>query len=255
MQVQDIELSIEIAAPPEVVFKYFSDPRLYRTWMGETSYIEPHPGGTLSVAFGAGPPALGEILEWKLNERIVFNWGHGDPATRGTEGTSHVTISLKPTADGTLVTLRHSGLPNEMARQGTAGGWRYYLSQLSSVTWTTKMDGKLEALIDAYVRAWGEDDYSRRAATLAECFAERGELQDKFTTLHGRDSLNAHISTVKPMMPGMQLRRNGAAQQCHSHVRFPWRIEAADGSSFATGTNFCELDAAGLLKSVVGFWD
>lgn len=254
-QAQDIELSIEIAAPAEVVFKYFSDPRLYRRWMGEASNIEPRLGGKLSVVFGGGPPALGEILEWKLNERVVFSWGHGDPPKTGSEDISRVTISLRPTSDGTLVTLRHSGLPDEMVRQGTAGGWRYYLSQLSSVTWAAKMDGKLDGLIDGYVRAWVEDDFSRRVAVLGECFADQGTLQDKYTTLTGRDSLNAHIATVKQMMPGMRLRRNGPAEQCHSYVRFPWRIEAADGSSFATGTNFCELDGAGRMKSVVGFWD
>jgi len=243
-----IELKIEIAAPPEIVFRYFSDPQRYRSWMGEASSIDPKRGGTLTVVFGGGPTATGEILEWVPNERVVFNWGHGGLDL------SQVTISLQRRERGTLVTLRHTGLRSEMERAGTAGGWRYYLSQLSLVTWSEKLKSGLDNLVDTYVQSWNEDDFAKRAKLLSESLAENASLADKYVRISGRDTINMHISTVRPMMPGIRLERSGPVQQCHGFAQFGWKAVTLNGEVFATGTDFCEFDENGRIRSLVGFW-
>ncbi|MBI1825742.1 MAG: SRPBCC domain-containing protein [Planctomycetes bacterium] len=243
-----IELKIEIAAPPEIVFKYFSDPQRYRAWMGDASTIDPKRGGTLTVAFGGGPTAKGEILEWISNEYIVFSWGHG-----GADA-SQVAITLERHERGTLVVLRHSGIRSEAERQGTAGGWRYYLSQLSSVTWSEKLKGRLDNLVDTYMQAWNEDDDARRTKLLSECVADAAWLSDKYIRVCGSGMINAHISTVRPMMQGVRLERNGPIQQCHGFAQFGWKAVMPDGKTFATGIDFCEFDEDGRIRNLVGFW-
>lgn len=248
-----IELSIDIAAIPEVVFKYFSDAKQFRAWMGEASSIDPRSGGAISVAYGPGPTARGQILEWIANQKIVFSWGHGEVPNPA--ATSQVTITLTPSPSGTLLRLCHSGLTSDIERAGTASGWRYYLAQLSLVSWQDKLHGTLERIVDTYIRAWNENDFNTRAALLAECWAPDGSMQDKFTSLKGRDTLNAHIAAVKPMMPGMSLERAGAIEQCHGFAWFPWKIMTPAGEAFARGVDFCELDSTGKVARLVGFWN
>ncbi len=40
-----VTATTRIAAPPEVVFPYFTDPALIVTWMGDRADLDPQPGG------------------------------------------------------------------------------------------------------------------------------------------------------------------------------------------------------------------
>jgi uncharacterized protein YndB with AHSA1/START domain len=74
--------------------------------------------------------ASGSFVELEPYRRIVFTWGwenEGDPVP---PGSSPVEIDLAPDADGTLLTLTHSGLPAP-AREPHRGGWEHYLARLS----------------------------------------------------------------------------------------------------------------------------
>ena len=55
-----ISTSVRIAAPPEVVFPYFTDPQLMVTWIGERADLDARPGGTFAVDFG-GAAARGSL--------------------------------------------------------------------------------------------------------------------------------------------------------------------------------------------------
>jgi uncharacterized protein YndB with AHSA1/START domain len=46
-----ISTSVRIAAPPEVVFPYFTDPKLMVTWIGERVDLDARPGGTFALDF------------------------------------------------------------------------------------------------------------------------------------------------------------------------------------------------------------
>jgi uncharacterized protein YndB with AHSA1/START domain len=63
--------------------------------------------------------------------RIVFTWGwEGNPDLP--PGSSIVEVTLVD-GEGTIVRLRHSGLPDENWRQMHVGGWRRYLERLAVV--------------------------------------------------------------------------------------------------------------------------
>jgi hypothetical protein len=59
---------------------------------------------------------------------LYLGWeGNGDLPP----GSSTVEITLVPDGDGTLVRLRHTGLPSEESRALHAAGWSHYLGRLS----------------------------------------------------------------------------------------------------------------------------
>ena len=70
-----LEVSVHIAATPETVFPYFTDPARYVLWMGIRAELEPHPGGIYRVTMSDGVQASGEFLEVHPPHRLVFSWG------------------------------------------------------------------------------------------------------------------------------------------------------------------------------------
>ena len=128
-----IELERRIAAPPETVFAYFTDPVRYRLWQGVAVELDPRPGGIFRVRMNdEGWIARGEYVEVEPPKRVVFTWGwEGVDALA--PGESTVEVSLEPDREGTIVRLRHSGLPNESACQLHNYGWGVGLDALVEV--------------------------------------------------------------------------------------------------------------------------
>jgi uncharacterized protein YndB with AHSA1/START domain len=54
---------VRIAAPPEVVFPYFTDPARMVDWMGVSALLDPRPGGTFRVEPNGRDVVLGEYIE------------------------------------------------------------------------------------------------------------------------------------------------------------------------------------------------
>lgn len=250
-----IELTVRISARCETVFRFFSDPERYQSWMGQQSTIEPKLGGILTVSFGPGPTASGRIVEMVENERIVFSWGHEEGAGRVPPESTRVTITLTPTEEGTLVRLRHDGLPTEEQRTGHKRGWAYYLSSLAHLSACDRMVGQLDSILEAYIGAWNETDPTVRGSLLEQCWAREGVFRDRYGFVEGRDALSDYIGGVQMMMSGAKLQVAGVSAQTHFYVRHPWKSVNADGDVLARGTNFLQLDLDGRIASVVGFWD
>ena len=106
-----ITASVRIAAPPDVVFPYFTDPALAVKWIADAAYLDARPGGTFSLSV-RGNPARGEYVEVDPPHRVVFTWGiegSGDLPP----GSSTVEVVLQPDGDETVVTLTHRDLPTE----------------------------------------------------------------------------------------------------------------------------------------------
>jgi len=57
-----LEVSVHIAAPPETVFPYFTDPARYVQWMGGDAMLDPVPGGEYRVGMRGGVRAAGVFL-------------------------------------------------------------------------------------------------------------------------------------------------------------------------------------------------
>lgn len=58
-----LEVSVHIAARPETVFAYFTDPDRYVRWMGSDVTAEPVPGGAYRVHIRDGVATSGEFVE------------------------------------------------------------------------------------------------------------------------------------------------------------------------------------------------
>ena len=125
-----VELSIWIAAPPEAVFPFLTEPEKLVQWIGLVAELEPRPGGLFRVDMNRRTIVRGQYLEVQPPGRVVFTWGHED-GTLLPAGSSTVEIMLTPEGGGTRVRLRHSGLP-ESEQQAHRFGWTHYLARLKT---------------------------------------------------------------------------------------------------------------------------
>ena len=105
-----VEREIFIAASPETVFRFFVEPAFMALWFGQQHRLDPRPGGIFRVEVSAGNFARGTYTEVIPHRRIAFTWGR-EGRTDLLPGRSLVEIELVPKEGGTLLRLRHSGLP------------------------------------------------------------------------------------------------------------------------------------------------
>ena len=124
-----IEREVHIAARPETVFGYFTDPERMRRWMGRTITLDPRPGGVLRIDYNGEDIVSGAFVEVDPPRRVVFTWGWEAPGDPVPPGASTVEVDLLADGDGTLVRLRHVGLPAESV-EGHAVGWDQFLPSL-----------------------------------------------------------------------------------------------------------------------------
>ncbi len=101
--------SVRIAAPPDVVFPYFTDQALATKWIAERADLDPRPGGVFAVDV-QGNPARGTFIEVDPPHRVVFTWGVEGEAGMP-PGSTTVEVVLAADGDDTVVTLTHHDLP------------------------------------------------------------------------------------------------------------------------------------------------
>jgi uncharacterized protein YndB with AHSA1/START domain len=128
---------VEIAAPPERVFKALVDPAQLMTWWNsdecKTEYFEMDARRGGKWRFGTRKSTLdvngvnqffchGEVLEYDPPRILAYTWianWHDDKERRTT-----VRWELSPAGKGTKVRVTHSGLAQEnVARKDYSGGW------------------------------------------------------------------------------------------------------------------------------------
>lgn len=106
----------------------------------------------------------------------------------------------------------------------------------------------------AYIDAWNEPDAAARQNILGGCWADDAVYVDPNVELKGRDALAEHISSVQAGRPGARLEMMSGIDLHHNVVRFLWRLVRADGSAGDVSIDFGEVDAAGKLTKIVGFF-
>lgn len=127
-----LERTIHIAARPEIIFSFFTDPAKMVRWMGTLCSLDPRPGGLFRVVINDQLIHRGQYVEVTPYSRVVYTWGQEGENSPLPPGGSTVEISLTPDADGTILHLRHSGLPVE--HEGTNMGWTHYLGRLTDLS-------------------------------------------------------------------------------------------------------------------------
>jgi uncharacterized protein YndB with AHSA1/START domain len=129
-ETEAIEREVRIAARPEVVFGFFTEPAKMMLWKGSDVALDPRPGGIYRAVINQQAIARGEYLEVQPFSRIVFTWGWENSPLP--PGSTTVEVTLTPDGDGTIVRLRHTGLSGEAVLEHTQG-WDHYLPRLQAV--------------------------------------------------------------------------------------------------------------------------
>jgi uncharacterized protein YndB with AHSA1/START domain len=139
---------IQIAAPPERVFKALTDERELIRWFTDPACpvnswtMDARQGGQYRYTTEKGSVVIngidefechGEILEIDPPRLLVYTWygnWHQNKSLR-----TVVRWELTPNAGGTQVKVTHSGLAHEeAARKDYSGGWIGVLDQLKKFT-------------------------------------------------------------------------------------------------------------------------
>lgn len=122
-----IEQTIRIAARPETVWEFWTDPDRLCEWWGIEAETVLRTGGLFRVVMESGPVMRGEFLELEAPRHLkfTFGWEGGAPAGPMPPGSTEVDVTLVPDDDGTVLTLRHR-LPVAHA-DDHARGWAHYV--------------------------------------------------------------------------------------------------------------------------------
>ncbi len=128
---QTVETEVRIAASPETVYAFFTDPEKMARWMGIEITLDPVPGGIFRVDITGANKASGHYVELTPHSRIVFTWGwEGDAAIP--PGSTTVEVSLIPDGDGTVLRLVHKDLSTPESRERHSEGWDHYMTRLAA---------------------------------------------------------------------------------------------------------------------------
>jgi uncharacterized protein YndB with AHSA1/START domain len=122
--------SVRIAASPDVVFPYFTDPALLTKWLADTAELDARPGGIFAISIRSGPQARGTFVEVDAPHRVVFTWGVPGESSLPAGG-STVEVVLESDGDDTIVTLTHRDLTERWA-ESHIEGWTRFLGELAS---------------------------------------------------------------------------------------------------------------------------
>lgn len=127
-----LEIVRVLPAPPDEVFRAWTDPAELRHWMSPVGEVEaevdPRPGGLLRIVMvgeGRRIEHTGEYLEVRSPSLLSFTWRS---EYTGEEPTL-VTVRLEPHPEGTRLRLTHEGLP-AAARTSHGQGWGAILDRL-----------------------------------------------------------------------------------------------------------------------------
>ena len=71
----EITREIYIAAPPQTVYAYFTDPVKALRWKGQDATLDPRPSGVYRLILGEGNIVRGEYVRLTPYSQIVFTWG------------------------------------------------------------------------------------------------------------------------------------------------------------------------------------
>jgi uncharacterized protein YndB with AHSA1/START domain len=118
------------------VFRFLVEPELMARWIGRALFVAATDGGLfgLQFSFGDGHTAVGVFNEVRPPRKLAFSFGWEGSHTVP-PGASHVEIELQPHADGTLLRLKHTGLPDQTDQrfgpERHAERWSYYLHRLA----------------------------------------------------------------------------------------------------------------------------
>ena len=128
--VDAVEVEVRIAASPETVFDFFTEPGLMVQWMGRTAELDPRPGGGFRTEINDEAIASGSYVAVERPDRVVFTWGWNSEDSLTPAGSTTVEVLLGADGDGTRLRLIHRDLPSAESAGKHDHGWRHYTERL-----------------------------------------------------------------------------------------------------------------------------
>lgn len=244
-----LDRTIHIAAPPALVFSFFTDDARWAAWWGSGSRIDARLGGQILIRYPGAVEATGEILEIAAPSRLVFTYGYvsGQPIP---PGASRVTIALAPERGGTRLDLRHE-FADAAVRDQHVQGWRYQLSLFANVV-LDLLHADAASTVDAWFAAWAEPDAAARRRALETIASPDVAFRDRYSLVDGVADLDAHIGAAQRFMPGVRVTRSGDVRHCQGTVVAPWTATNPAGAALHQGLNVFTLGADGKIGAVTG---
>lgn len=126
-----LHLTRVLAAPPERVWRAFTDPAALAAWFwpqrfATTAETDLRVGGRYRIdGPGAGMAVGGKYVSVEPPSRLVFTWRWD-----GEVDETLVTLHLVPAGNGTELTLTHEGFTDDPTRDNHAKGWSDCLDRL-----------------------------------------------------------------------------------------------------------------------------
>jgi uncharacterized protein YndB with AHSA1/START domain len=122
-----VRLEIRIDAAPETVFALLTDPAHMKIWFAELVDADARPGGVFRISGPVGVSIEGTYLEVVKDRKVVFTWGGVEGLA---PGQTTVEFLLEPDGKGTLLRLRHYGLPGPAVESHRVGWVQSGLAKL-----------------------------------------------------------------------------------------------------------------------------
>jgi uncharacterized protein YndB with AHSA1/START domain len=144
MQTPELSLTLvrTLQAPPQEVFKAWTDPALLNRWMsspgGTASWeVDARVGGRyrfeMKTPDGQVHVTSGVYQELEPGRRLVQTWVYEGPHTPFVGQETLLTLELRETGPGlTELTLKHERLPSEAYRDSVTQGWTALLDSLAA---------------------------------------------------------------------------------------------------------------------------
>lgn len=125
-----IEQTVRIAASPETVWTFWTEPERLAAWWGSEAEVVAEPGGLFRVVMENGPVMRGTFTELDPPHRLVFSfgWEQNQPGEPLAPGSTRVEVTMTPDEGETLLVLRHSEMPTTHAADHEKG-WNHYLGE------------------------------------------------------------------------------------------------------------------------------
>ncbi|MEW5871083.1 MAG: SRPBCC domain-containing protein [Chloroflexota bacterium] len=81
-EMQAVQIECHLPAPPEVVYRAFTQATAWESWCCDRARVQAQPGGELRIET-PGYVAQGVFLSLKPGQALAFTWhGNGEPPTR-----------------------------------------------------------------------------------------------------------------------------------------------------------------------------
>jgi uncharacterized protein YndB with AHSA1/START domain len=125
-----VECKVQIDARPETVFQYLTDPDRIARWLGPVQKLDARPGGEIKIGVATIYSGSGTIVEIDPPRRLVYTWGWDEPGHPIPSGSTRVEVDVTPDGAGSVVQLRHLGLPLDAIADHT-NGWQHFLDRLA----------------------------------------------------------------------------------------------------------------------------